>query len=107
MLRPAYVPGEVQEDIRSLAGEYYELCDQRQLPRGGLFETQMEGGANPAPFNLTSALYHVSGANSFTFECPHGLVGEQACQVDFVKILDIQLSLYEAMMRHELQKKDR
>jgi hypothetical protein len=107
LLRPAYVPGQVQEDIRLLAGEYYELCDQRRLPKGSLFEPQMEGGANPAPFNLTSALYHVSGASSFTFECPHGLEGSQACQADFVKILDIQLSLYEAMMRHELQKKER
>ena len=107
LLRPAYLPGEVQQDIRSLAEAYYELCDLRRLPRGSLFEPQMEGGANPAPFNLTSAVYHVSGASSFTFECPHGLAGAPACQVDLVQILDLQLSLYETMLRHELQKKDR
>ena len=106
LLRPAYVPSEVQDDIRLLAREYYALCDQRNLPRGSLFDTQIEGGANGAPLNLTSALYHISGANSFTFECPHGMVGPDACRVSFVEILDIQLSLYEAMMQHELAKKN-
>jgi hypothetical protein len=58
---------------------------------------------NPSPFNLTSALYHISGAGSFTFECPHGL--KDGCRVSFDQILDIQLSLYEAMLRHEIDKK--
>jgi hypothetical protein len=58
---------------------------------------------NPSPFNLTSALYHISGAGSFTFECPHGL--KDGCRVSFEQILDIQLSLYEAMLRHEIDKK--
>jgi len=42
---------------------------------------------------------------SFTFECPHGLSSARACKVGFEEILDIQLVLYEAMMRHELAKK--
>jgi hypothetical protein len=50
-------------------------------------------------------MYHVSGASSFTFECPHGLSSDRACKVGFEEILDIQLALYEAMMRHELAKK--
>ena len=40
-----------------------------------------------------------------TFECPHGLSSARACKVGFEEILDIQLALYEAMMRHELAKK--
>jgi hypothetical protein len=103
VLRPAYVTVEVQQDIRSLAERCYALLAKRGLPHAGLFEVKSEGGKNPSPFNLTSALYHVSGANSFTFECPHGL--KDGCRVDFEQILDIQLSLYEAMLRYEIDKK--
>jgi len=103
VLRPAYVTVEIQQDIRSLAEKCYEILAGRDLPRGGLFEVESEGGGNPSPFNLTSALYHISGANSFTFECPHGL--KDGCRVSFDQILDIQLLLYEAMLRHEIDKK--
>jgi hypothetical protein len=103
VLRPAYVTVEVQQDIRSLAERCYGIMAKRGLPHGGLFEVKSEGGRNPSPFNLTSALYHVCGASSFTFECPHGL--KDACQVSFEQILDIQLSLYEAMLKHEIDKK--
>ena len=101
--RPAYVPAEIQQDIRSLAQECYALLSQRQLPFGGLFEPRIEGGKNPESFNLTSALYHVSGAGSFTFECPHGIQGN--CDVTLDQILDIQLTLYEAMLQHEINGK--
>ena len=103
VLRPAYVTVEIQQDIRSLAERCYKILAERGLPHGGFFEAKPEGGDNPSPFNLTSALYHISGASSFTFECPHGL--KDGCQVDFGQILDIQLSLYEAMLRHEVDKK--
>jgi len=103
LLRPAYVPAEVQADIRSLAEKCYALLAQRNLPHAKPFAVSPEGGKNPSSFNLTSALHHVSGAGSFTFECPHGLQG--ACQVTFEQILDIQLTLYEAMLQHELDKK--
>lgn len=103
VLRPAYIPTEVQQDIRSLAQECYALLRERQLPFGSLFEVRPEGGRNPDSFNLTSALYHISGAGSFTFECPHGIRGN--CEVTLDQILDIQLSLYEAMLQHELSKK--
>jgi hypothetical protein len=104
VLRPAYVPVEVQQDIRALAEECYALLRARQLPAGGLFEVGPEGGQHPESFNLTSALYHTSGAGSFTFECPHGIQGN--CQVTLEQILDIQLTLYEAMLQHELGKKN-
>jgi hypothetical protein len=103
VLRPAYVTVEVQQDIRSLAERCYSLLAERGLPHGGLFEVKSEGGENPSPFNLTSALYHISGAGSFTFECPHGL--KDGCRVSFEQILDIQLTLYEAMLKHEIDKK--
>jgi hypothetical protein len=105
VLRPAYVTTEIQEDVCSLAERCYDILAERGLPNGGLFEIKSEGGKNPSPFNLTSALYHVSGAGSFTFECPHGL--KDGCRVSFEQILDIQLSLYEAMLKHEIDKKSR
>jgi len=103
LLRPAYVPMETQDDIRALAKSCYALMASRGLPHGGLFEARPEGGTRPSPFNLTSALYHISGASAFTFECPHGIQG--GCQVTLDKILDIQLTLYEAMLQHEIDKK--
>jgi len=103
VLRPAYLPAEVQQDIQSLARECYTLMDERDLPHDEPFKVSLEGGKNPESFNLTSALYHVSGAGSFTFECPHGIRG--ACQVTPEQILDIQLTLYEAMLQHEINKK--
>jgi hypothetical protein len=103
ILRPAYVTTEIQEDIRALAEEYYVLMAERSLPHANPFTVRGEGGKNPSPFNLTSALYHVSGASSFTFECPHGLTS--GCQVTLEQILDIQLTLHEAMIQHELDKK--
>ncbi len=101
--RPAYVPLEIQQDILALAKECYALLGRRQLPFGGLFEARSESGRNPESFNLTSALYHVCGAGSFTFECSHGVRGNVEVTLD--QILDIQLSLYEAMLQHELNKK--
>jgi len=103
ILRPAFVTTEVQEDIRTLAQEYYALLAERDLPHARPFTVRGEGGKNPSPFNLTSALYHISGARPFTFECPHGIQGN--CQVTLEQILDIQLTLYEAMLQHELDKK--
>ncbi|MHC4400261.1 MAG: M14 family zinc carboxypeptidase [Planctomycetota bacterium] len=106
ILRPAYVPMEVQEEVRRLAERYNALMAKRGLPHGGLFDVKPEDGKVPSPFNLTSALYHASGAVSFTHECPHGIAGEKWCQVTPDQILDVQLGLYEAMMRFALEQKD-
>lgn len=103
LLRPSFVPLETQERVRDLAQECYALYAERGLPHGRPFESQAESGDPPAPFDLTSALYHVSGATAFTFECPHGIRGERACQVSLEQILDIQLTLYEAMVRHAVE----
>lgn len=105
LLRPAYVTLEKQEDVRNLAVSYYSMLKELGLPHAAPFKAKAEDGKYPAPFNLTSAMYHVSGAGSFTFECPHGLDTDRACKVRLDEILDIQLALYETMMRHELTKK--
>jgi hypothetical protein len=104
LLRPAYVPLESQADIRRLAERCYALLGRRNLPHAEPFAVSSEGGRNPESFNLTSALHHICGAGSFTFECPHGL--QDACRVTLEQILDIQLTLYEAMLQYELDKKN-
>ena len=105
LLRPAYVPLESQAEVRSLAERVYTLLDEDDLTHGGLFDPQPEGGPHPAPFNLSSALHHVSGATTFTFECPHGTRDASACRVGLQEILDIQLTLYQGMMEHALDLK--
>ena len=105
VLRPAYVTTEIQQEVRSLAERCYALLDKRGLPHASPFSVASEGGKNPASFNLTSALYHISGATSFTFECPHGLIDEKTCRVGAKEILDIQLTLYEAMLQHVIENK--
>ncbi len=101
LVRPAYVPLEVQQDAIQVAKRYYALLDRRGLPHQKPFKAEAEHGNPPQPFNLTSALYHISGATPFTFECPHGIAGD-LCPVTLEQILDIQLDLYEAMLQHEL-----
>lgn len=105
LLRPAYVPLEEQQRVIALAEKCYGLLEARGLPHGKPFTAQAESGPRPASFNLVSALYHISGATSFTFECPHGIDDPKACQVNLEQILDIQLTLYEAMIQFALEAK--
>jgi len=102
VLRPAYVPMAIQQAIRALAEALGALLQARGLPAGAPPPVSPEEAVPPAPFNLTSALYHVCGALSLTVECPHGLVGPRACPVDMATILDIQLTLYEAVLAFAL-----
>lgn len=105
VLRPAWVPLETQQQVRKLAEQTYALFDARKLPHGGLPAAQPEDAKGSASFNLVSALYHISGTTPFTFECPHGVADPKACQVSLEQILDIQLSLYEAMLRFAIDQK--
>ncbi len=102
VLRPGYVPLEVQAEVGALAARVYALLDALSLRHGRPFEPQAEMDPRSASFNLVPALYHTSGAPTFTFECPHGTVGADAYTVEPEQILDIQLTLYRAMLQHVL-----
>ena len=102
VLRPAYMPLEIQEAVAALAARTYARYDALGIDHHPGFEPQPEKGDHPAPFNLTSALYHTSGAPTFTFECSHGVREEDAYTVDLEGILEIQLALYRSMMAHVL-----
>ncbi|MBN1249676.1 MAG: hypothetical protein JXC32_18580 [Anaerolineae bacterium] len=102
LLRSAYVPLEVQEAVAALAARTYAHLDDLGLRHGGVFYPTAERGPFPAAFNLTSAVYHTSGAPAFTFECPHGITGEDAYAVTPEQILDIQLTLYRSILEQVL-----
>ena len=107
LLRPAWVPVEVQQEVADLAARVAKLSAQRDLPHGPApsVQTQPPRETDYASFNLVSAVYHTSGATAFVFECPHGIAGPKACQVTLEQILDIQLTLYQAMFEHALERK--
>ena len=56
LLRPAYVPIEVQDNVATLAKRCYAKLEQQGLPYSRPFASQAESGRWPAPFNLVSAL---------------------------------------------------
>jgi hypothetical protein len=107
VLQPDFLPLFLKERVRDLSrrlkGRYAEL----RLPYGTVVEPRVEDEVpGPTrPFNLTSALHHVSGAMAFTFECSHGTVGEGAARVSHEQILDAQLALYDEMLRYALEKR--
>lgn len=107
VLRPSYLPMETQEQISRLAERSSKRLASLGLPYHAPFKAKPEEGNPPPSFNLASALYHVSGAAAFTFECPHGLRQEGACRVTAEQILDIQLALYESILEHALALKAR
>jgi hypothetical protein len=100
ILRPSYVPIEVQESVRQLAVMNNAALEGKGLPTSPLPAVRPDSGT-PAPYlNLVSALYHVSGATSFTHENSHGLEGYTA--VTPQQQVEVELTLYESMLRHAL-----
>lgn len=100
IIRPTYVPWEVQEEVARLAVRYNDILQARGLPSSPPPEVQPEQGDPPPYFNLVSALYHVSGTTPFTHENVHGLKGY--VELPLARIIDVELALYEAMLRHVL-----
>ncbi|MBI5724378.1 MAG: hypothetical protein HZA50_10505 [Planctomycetes bacterium] len=106
VIRPAFVPLEIQEKVRCLTGQYFRSLEHNGIPHGPNFFPGPERGSVPPSFNLTSALYHVSGASALTFESPHGLLkGKGAYKANFSQLLDIHLLLYEAVFRFAILEK--
>jgi hypothetical protein len=99
------VPTPVQAEVRTLAEKCYAKLQERNLPHSSLFQPRGEDKTPPDPFNLVSALYHVSGATAFTFESPRGVTDAKACHVDPDQILDIHLVLFQTMLQHALAAK--
>jgi hypothetical protein len=80
---------------------------KERLPYGNIIKPEIEDEILPPKkyFNLVSALHHISGTMSFTFECSHGSVSERVTEpiVNHEQILDVQLLLYEEMLTYILE----
>lgn len=108
LLQPAYVPWSVKEKVEDLAGklkENYALFGLEHLNAGEIYKPTTEN--ENTSFNLVSALHHVSGAISFTFESDQGTISESKKIVKPLSthddILDVQLVLYTQMLDYALK----
>lgn len=101
--RPKYVPLAVQADSRAIHRAYNALLAECDVPRLNLHDVAGESGRPVPYFNLVSAAYHVSGTTGVLHECPHGLIDEGMCDLSHERILDVQLALYEAVLRHAVE----
>jgi hypothetical protein len=107
VLQTSFVPVFAKDRIRELSARLKARFERERLPYGEVAAPEPDDPA-PGPtssFNLASALHHVSGATAFVFECSHGTVGEASRTplVSHDQILDIQLTLYEEVLRFALE----
>ena len=106
--QPWYMKERVLELTRKLNSRYRE-ANLPHCPENHLTDIVPEDIVSPArtSFNLNSALHHVSGAMSFTFECCHGTVWDENPEsfANYTDILDIQLMLYDEMLDYVLEKR--
>ncbi len=109
ILQPAHVPYFMKERVAVLANQLNDHYKNQGLPYmadGWQSKAQVDDGKFPprASFNLISALHHISGTMSFTFECCHGTVDDRIkmSPVDYDTIVDIQLNLYQEMFNYLL-----
>ncbi|MGV8090401.1 MAG: M14 family zinc carboxypeptidase [Mangrovibacterium sp.] len=107
VLQAAYVPFFMKSRIADFANKLNEKYRQLRLPcMPENWERKVTIDDEKFPpqtsFNLVSALHHISGTMSFTFECPYGTTGGKMKMppVDYNTILDIQLNLYHEMFSY-------
>ena len=99
----AYVPRFIKKKVKRFCERLAERYESEGLPFRRGEEIKEDGVGFPPPaFNLISALHHTCGGMPFTFECPHGLSDEQYPHVTHEQILDIQLILYEELLKFAL-----
>ena len=106
----AYQPWFMKERVLDLTRKLnrrYRESDLPHFPDNQLKDVAAEDVSFPprTSFNLNSALHHVSGAMSFTFECCHGTVWDENPEsfASYADILDIQLMLYDEMLDYLLE----
>ena len=107
VLQSSYVPMFMKKRITDFSKQVKKRYEDENLPYGRIVEPFIEDEQAPVQkyFNLTSALFHVSGTMSFTFECCHGSVSERRPkpQVGHESILDIELLLFDEMLNYVLE----
>lgn len=109
ILQPAHVPYFIKERVAVLANrlnKHYKNLGLPYMTDGWQSKAQVDDEKFPprSSFNLISALHHISGSMSFTFECCHGSMDDNIKMppVDYDTILDVQLTLYQEMLNYLL-----
>jgi hypothetical protein len=110
ILQPDYLPLFMKQRVADFANHlnsHYKNAGLPHMPEGW---TSSPGPDDPSyppatPFNLVSALHHISGTMAFTFECSHGTIASDGSGpiASHEDILDIQLHLYQEMFAYILQ----
>ena len=106
VLQASFVPVFIKKRITQLSQQIKIRFESEGLPYGTVLEPGIEDNEFPPRnyFNLTSALHHVSGTMSFTFECSHGSTSKRrpTAIVNHEQILDVQLCLFDEMLKYAL-----
>ena len=107
ILQPAYLPLFMKHRVADFANhlnDHYKKYGLPHMPGGWRSGPEIEDALYPpkVPFNLVSALHHISGTMAFTFECSHGTIGAdgRAPVATHGDILDIQMHLYQEMLKY-------
>ncbi len=103
VLHAAYVARYIKDKIHKFSHQLADRYESAGLPNQRLSDPKEDGVKfPPPPFNLTSAIHHICGGMSFTFECLHGSSGPRYPQVSYDQILDVQLILYDELLKFAL-----
>jgi hypothetical protein len=99
ILETAYVPDSIRQRQQQFTLRVQEACRQRGLEYYvGLGDTRPEARQRPAAFALDTAMHHVCGGISCTYETNMGLdFGRLRCTHE--EILDHHMILFETMFR--------
>lgn len=106
ILQPSYVPVEICEKLNKLA----TTCDTIAKKEGLGFHVRpvnerKESGVTPPSFNLTSALHHVCGGASCTFESNEHVADQAGPHQTHEEIYRSHLILFEQCCRQALAEK--
>ncbi|MBO9609852.1 MAG: hypothetical protein J7639_28100 [Paenibacillaceae bacterium] len=94
-----YAPAYILELQNKFLDQLYDACLAKELKFWRLYsELAASPGYPPPSFNLTSALHHLTGGLSMTYECNMSLdaPGER---FSYAEMLDSHLVLFEQLMR--------
>lgn len=106
VLPTSYVPRTMKEALKELGDRVQKRYREAGLPhRSGGPAVEEDGIRFPPPsFNLTSALHHACGALTFVHESSTSAKHPRYPQATYDQLLDIQLLLYDEMLKFALER---
>lgn len=99
LLQPAYVPREINEAVQALAARCHEVAAKEDLPFAQLSLPDKEQGNPPPSFNLVSAVHHVCGGVSATFESNECIIDEPGVHLTHEQVYRSHRILFEQCFR--------